>query len=323
MRGLALAFFLTTGALSQAQESTGGPFADGDRVLFLGDSITQSGEYVALIETYLWAAYPDRDVTVINMGVSAETVSGTTEPGHNPRPWVHDRVEPALEIARPDWVFICYGMNDGNYFPPRRDIQDAYQREMDRLLDRIAASEARVVLLTPPPFDPASKPENALVEPGAEVYGYSRTYRFYDDTLNQLAGTLIGAFGNRVDDIIDIHTPIKDYVRLQRVDGDSYRYGDGVHPPVDGHFVFASAILEGLGEDRSRVESTLTRVTGIARGDSDGTELWSAIRGRFNPLSRVYRDNTRPRSREDAPDLDEAVSRAKEQATRIRIGLKN
>jgi hypothetical protein len=33
-------------------------------------------------------------------------------------PWVHDRVEPALRIAQPDWVFICYGMNDGNYYPP-------------------------------------------------------------------------------------------------------------------------------------------------------------------------------------------------------------
>ena len=54
---------------------------------------------VAFIETFLWATYGHLDLTVINMGVSAETVSNTTEPGHGRRPWVHDHVAPALEIA--------------------------------------------------------------------------------------------------------------------------------------------------------------------------------------------------------------------------------
>ncbi|MEM7385628.1 MAG: GDSL-type esterase/lipase family protein, partial [Verrucomicrobiota bacterium] len=131
---------------------------EGGRILFLGDSITQDGRYVSFIETYLWAKYPDLPFTITNMGVSAETVSRTTEPNHAPRPWVHDRVEKALEIAKPDWVFICYGMNDGNYYPPRRDIQKAYLKQMGRLLERIEPTGAKIVLLSPPPFDPVSKP---------------------------------------------------------------------------------------------------------------------------------------------------------------------
>ncbi len=174
-------FGLITTALIAAEPTPqtpvkGLPFADGDRILFLGDSITQDGRYVALIETYLWAAFPNHSFEIFNMGVSAETVSNTTEPGHNRRPWVHDRVDIALKIAQPNWVFICYGMNDGNYYPPRKDIERAYLKQLDRLLDRIRPTNAQIVLLSPPPFDSQSKPNKNLLPPGETIYGYSKTH---------------------------------------------------------------------------------------------------------------------------------------------------
>ena len=104
-------------------------FKPKDRVLFLGDSITQNGRYVALLEAYLWAAYPRRDITVINAGLSSETVSGITEPVHpNRRPNIHDRLDRTLQLADPDWVFVCYGMNDGIYHPVEPRIVQAYQQ---------------------------------------------------------------------------------------------------------------------------------------------------------------------------------------------------
>ena len=153
--GLLLTLWLLIHAQAQ-QPDHGLKFANGDRILFLGDSITQDGRYVAFIETFLWAAYGHLDLTVINMGVSAETVSNTTEPGHGRRPWVHDRVAPALEIARPDWVFICYGMNDGNYNPARDDIQQAYLDNLERLIDLVHATGARIILLTHLPLTPSA-----------------------------------------------------------------------------------------------------------------------------------------------------------------------
>jgi hypothetical protein len=35
---------------------------------------------------------------------------------------------------------------------PRRDIQQAYQTQMARLIDKIELTGARIVLLTPPSF---------------------------------------------------------------------------------------------------------------------------------------------------------------------------
>ena len=70
------------------------PFADGERVLFLGDSITQDGRYVALVEAYLWATYPQLHLDIVNAGLSSETVSGMTEPIHPyPRPNVNERLD--------------------------------------------------------------------------------------------------------------------------------------------------------------------------------------------------------------------------------------
>lgn len=304
--------------------------ANGNRILFLGDSITQAGLYVSLIETYLWARYPDREVTIVNMGVSAETVSNTTEPNHNPRPWVHHRVEQAMEIAKPNWVFICYGMNDGNYYPPRRDIQDAYLHQLDRLLDRIAPSGAKVVLLSPPPFDPTSKPTQNLLPPGEEIYGYHLTYQHYDDTLSNLAGLALGAFSGRIHQFIDIHTPLKNYITLARQDDPDYKYGDGVHPPSDGHMAFALAILEALGENQDEAYNLLRNLVGI-RLKTDPREetatehqikLRADLAHRFDTLSKIYRDNTRPETRSMPPNLPSAIQAATRQANRLRKTIK-
>src|SRR5438445_9480884 len=52
------------------------------RVIFLGDSITYSGGYVALVEAYFVTRYPDRAIEFINIGLPSETVSGLSEEGH-------------------------------------------------------------------------------------------------------------------------------------------------------------------------------------------------------------------------------------------------
>ena len=57
---------------------------DGDRVVFFGDSITQAGQYVIYVEAYLLTRFPDRRITVINHGISSETISGSSEPDHTP-----------------------------------------------------------------------------------------------------------------------------------------------------------------------------------------------------------------------------------------------
>src|SRR5207237_689024 len=96
------------------------PFAlrDGQRVLFLGDSNTFTGQFIAYLDAYLFTRFPGQKFELINLGLPSETVSGLSEPDHPyPRPNVHDRLERALAEAKPEVVFACYGMNDGIYYP--------------------------------------------------------------------------------------------------------------------------------------------------------------------------------------------------------------
>lgn len=76
------------------------------RVVFLGDSITHSGFYVACIETYFLTRHPDRSIEFINLGLSSETVSGLSEEGHAggafPRPDLHERLARVLAQTKPD-----------------------------------------------------------------------------------------------------------------------------------------------------------------------------------------------------------------------------
>lgn len=55
---------------------------DAKRIVFLGDSITYSGEYVSYLELYLLKEFPERDYDIIDVGLPSETVSGLSEPGH-------------------------------------------------------------------------------------------------------------------------------------------------------------------------------------------------------------------------------------------------
>ena len=96
----------------------------GKRVVFLGDSITQAGGYVAFTTYYLEKLHPKKDFDVLGLGLASETLSGLSEDGHAggkfPRPCLFERLGRVLEKAKPEVVFACYGMNDGIYLPARQ-----------------------------------------------------------------------------------------------------------------------------------------------------------------------------------------------------------
>ena len=64
------------------------------RVVFLGDSITYSGRFIDLVESFLRARNPALACSFLNLGLPSETVSGLSEPGHAggqfPRPVLRD-----------------------------------------------------------------------------------------------------------------------------------------------------------------------------------------------------------------------------------------
>lgn len=221
-----------------------GPFAlrDGQKVAFFGDSITQAGGYIADVEGYLLTRFPDQMFTLYNRGISSETISGTSEPDHAPRrPWAHERFARDITPIRPDLLVACFGMNDGNYFPFDEPRYLKYQEGVRRLIDRARAEAgAKILLLTPPPFDPYRR---QVGDRAAKTYGYKFPAADYDDTLGRYAGWLVGLRKEDID-VVDIHKLLNDHLEARRVDDVSFSLAeDAVHPGPTGHLLMALAIL--------------------------------------------------------------------------------
>lgn len=129
------------------------PLQGAKRIVFLGDSITNDGHYIVLLEGALRETHPD--AVFINLGLPSEGCTGLSEPAHPfPRPNVHERLDRALAKTNPDVVFACYGMNDGIYYPFSEERFQQYQTGINTLIDKVTAHGAKLILMTPPPFDP-------------------------------------------------------------------------------------------------------------------------------------------------------------------------
>lgn len=220
------------------------------RILFLGDSITHAGYYVADIEMQLRIQQAPHVPELVNLGLSSETCSGLSEPDHPfPRPDVHERLDRALEKVKPDVVVACYGMNDGIYHPFSPERFDAYQVGMRKLITKVHDAGAKIVLLTPPPFDPLplKSKEGKLLPAGQQKYAWFAIYEDYDSVLNRY-GQWVMTLRQEADMVIDVHAPLTEMISQQRRSRPDYHTApDGIHQNEAGHHVMAAAVLKAWG----------------------------------------------------------------------------
>jgi len=203
----------------------------GKRIVFLGDSITQAGGYVAFVDHYLEKLHPKKDYDIIGLGLASETLSGLSEEGHAggkfPRPCLFERLGRLLEKAKPDVVFACYGMNDGIYLPLDKDRFAAFQKGVTKLIDQCKeAGVKEVYLITPPIYD---------FTPKAGEFNY-------DAVLTECARweMTLKIPGVKV---IDLHTAMRKARDARAVPFS----GDKVHPGDDGQLLIGRTILTALG----------------------------------------------------------------------------
>jgi lysophospholipase L1-like esterase len=223
------------------------PLLANKRVLWLGDSITQAGDYVTFVEYYLEKQYPSDPFDVVSIGLASETASCLSEKAHPfPRPCVHERLQRALSLVKPKLVVACYGMNDGIYHPQSAERMQAFEQGIDKLITAVHAAGAQLVLLTPPPFD--RLPVKQLANKDAADFSYLAPFDGYDSVLADYAHWEMQLPKSDVT-VIDLHTPLDAYLAQQRrtSPGFSFAQKDGIHPDALGHLLMAQLVLKGLG----------------------------------------------------------------------------
>lgn len=144
-------------AVSFAEEPAVKLKAD-DRIVFLGDSITQGGAgpngYVTMIRHALDKQHADLKIEVIGAGISGNKV-----------PDLQRRVDKDVIAKKPTIVFIYIGINDvwhGEKDPARGTLPDAFESGLKEVIGKCRDAGATVVLCTPTVIGEKNDGANAL-----------------------------------------------------------------------------------------------------------------------------------------------------------------
>ena len=222
---------------------------DGDRVVFLGDSITEQRLYTTYIEAYALTRHPDWNLWFRNVGWGGDT-SWLRQRAHpdenqlfaadeaNQQKMVEDSVGRGLARdvlpLKPTVVTIKFGMNDHAYQKFREDIFGAYVRSQAQLGKVLQANGARVAFLTSQPI------EEKRPDPDKDVKNQS--LRQFSDGLKNVAAKQGATFVDQFDPYMAI------MLRERAADPAAFiGGGDAVHPGPAGHTIMAWAILKALG----------------------------------------------------------------------------
>ncbi len=249
------------------------------RVVFLGDSITHSGQYAVAVEVYSVNHSPDRSIEFLNLGLPSETVSGLSEPGHAggafPRPELHERLDRVLALTKPDLIFASYGMNDGIYYPFSEERFARFQDGINRLREKATKLGIKIIHLTPSSFDPVPLGGRTLP---AGLSAYPQPFEGYNGVLDRYSAWLLEQRAKGWD-VVDTHGAMNVFLINRRKTNPQFALsGDGVHINEQGQWLIAREILRHLGAPDSVTQ--LEEVTPFLAGVTQGTELYQLTQKR-------------------------------------------
>lgn len=194
---------------------------DGDRIVFIGDSITEQQIYTRYVMDYFTLRYPDVTIHFRNRGIAGA-----------PATFGQGTYDNMMKTCRPTVATICFGMNDGHYKPFEPKAYDAYVASMTQWVEALKKDHVRVFLMTPGCVDESQKP--ALLAN-------------YNETLRRLAeGTKAVGVAEGIP-VFDLHSLMLDVQTRAKAEDPTYcMIPDGVHPSPPGHVLMTVAVLKLL-----------------------------------------------------------------------------
>jgi len=230
---LAFILLLSFNSIMVAQQIT--PFKDGDRAVFLGNSITDGGHYHSYIWLYYMTRFPDMRLTVLNAGIGGDQASDMVR-----------RLDGDVFAKRPTVLLATFGMNDSGYFEYNGDqpekfadekvkaSHDAYKQMEARFKDLV---NTRIVLMGSSPYD-----ETAVIEGNTALKNKNKAMLRIVDFQRESAN----ANGWQFYDLNQPMTAINE--SFQQKDPTFTICGnDRIHPDNDGHMVMAYLLLKAQG----------------------------------------------------------------------------
>ncbi len=200
-------------------------FQPGDRILFVGDQVTQTFTYPRALAAAMLSLRPDDKLRFYNGGFDdATTLTALT--------WIDD----LLQISKPQVVFIALGLNDllTQVTSDPATFQANFIKSLSELVQRIKSTQGvrRVVLLGP-----------SATQPGV-------AFRVDSQTVNPQLQTVSQAILQVARDTQVAYIDLTAHSQLvfeaaSQTEGEPLTF-DGVRPNDLGGVILASILLHGL-----------------------------------------------------------------------------
>ena len=244
-------FLVTAWQSASAADGAKTELKAGDRVVFLGDSITQGGMspngYVTLIKQQLENLSLDPAVEVIGAGISGNKV-----------PDLQNRLERDVLSKKPSIVFIYIGINDVWHSESGKGTsKDDYEKGLKEIIGKIQAVGGKVILCTASVIGEKNDGSNKLDKMLDEYCEISRTVAA--DTKVQL---------------LDLRKAFLDHLKANNKDNKEAGIltGDRVHLNNAGNRFVANQMLGALGVEQLGPDRGMLRHVVLFKFKSDATK---------------------------------------------------
>jgi lysophospholipase L1-like esterase len=215
-----LLFLLSALPLAAADDANDFFFRKGDRIVFLGDSITEQYQYSSYIELYLTTRFPNGGMTFINAGIGGDTATGGAR-----------RFGEHVLAEKPTALTIDFGMNDGGYGGFNPGAAKNYLNKTEDMLKAAKKGGVRVALISPNAVEVRVRPN---------LKTYLETQQKFYAPLKELAEKYKVPF-------VDQYAVTRKVLdKIAADNANVHPFPDGVHTNGAGGVLMAHTILTGL-----------------------------------------------------------------------------
>lgn len=218
-----------------AQAQTVKPFKEGERAVFLGNSITDGGRYHSFIWLYYMTRFPNMPIKVFNGGIGGDTAYD-----------MNKRLDGDIFSKEPTVLMVTFGMNDTGYFEYNGDNakefgEQKYQesiknfQQMEKRFKELPGT--RIVMLGTSPYD-----ETAQIKDNTP-------FRKKNETMKRIIEYQKESAGKNNWEFADLNAPMVALNQQMQQSNPAFTLcgNDRIHPDNDGHMVMAYVFLKAQG----------------------------------------------------------------------------
>nr|WP_295930619.1 GDSL-type esterase/lipase family protein [uncultured Dyadobacter sp.] len=207
---------------------------DGDRVVFLGNSIFENDFQYGYLELALTTRFADKGITFRNLGWTGDNVWGEARSTYTNPPTPYEHLMQDITKAAPTVVFLAYG---GVEAQEGQQGVAHFKEGLNKLIDKIDALGAKTVLLSTIPVvsgDTAQHIDNRNAD-----------LELYSKAISEVAT-------QRSKQFIDIYNPILNTSKKADI------IENTVHLNETGYYYLATVLEKALGLPTEKETTTIT-----------------------------------------------------------------